>query len=46
VGTVWACALRKPEQVEEAADLMAEWLRSTAAHTEIGEAEVIADEHA
>lgn len=46
VGTVWACALRKPEQVEKAADLLAGWLRSTGAHTEIGEAEAIADEHA
>lgn len=45
VGTVWACALRKPEQVEKAADLSAGWLRSIAAHTEIGEAEVIAYEH-
>lgn len=46
VGRVWACALRKPEQVEKAADLLAGWLPSTAAHTEIGEAEVIADLHA
>ena len=45
VGIVWECALRKPEQVGKAADLLAGWLRSTAAHTEIGEAEVIADEH-
>ncbi len=35
VSTVWECALRKPEQVEAAADLLASWLRCDAAEIEI-----------
>lgn len=46
VATVWECALRKPVQVEMATDHLDGWLRGTAADTEIGEAEVIANEHA
>ena len=37
VSTVWECALRKPEQVEAAADLLASWLRRDVAQIEIPE---------
>ena len=37
VSTVWECALRKPEQVETAADLLASWLRRNVAEIEIPE---------
>lgn len=45
VATVWECALRKPEQVEVAADLLAEWLRCTTDKIEVGESEVFAELH-
>ena len=37
VSTVWECTLRKPEQVEAAADLLASWLRRDVAEIEIPE---------
>ncbi len=37
VATAWECALRKPEQVEAVANLLAKWLRSENADIEIGE---------
>lgn len=46
VATVWECALRRPEQIELAANLLAAWLRSSAAEIEIGETDVIANENA
>ncbi|PSJ57668.1 very short patch repair endonuclease [Pseudaminobacter soli (ex Li et al. 2025)] len=36
VATVWECALRKPEQVETSALLLADWLVSSSAELEIG----------
>ncbi|MEM5472939.1 very short patch repair endonuclease [Hoeflea sp. AS60] len=42
VATVWECALRKSQQVEMAANILAVWLRSSAAEIEIGETDVIA----
>lgn len=43
VAKVWECALRKPEMVETAANLLTSWLRSDAAVIEIGETEVMDD---
>ena len=40
VAIVWECALRKPEQVEMAAGLLADWLLSDSALLEIGEDEL------
>lgn len=37
VATVWECALRKPDQVAAAAELLAVWLRFGGALLEIGE---------
>ena len=42
VAMIWECALRKPEQVDLAADLMAEWLRGNAPEFEIGETDLTA----
>jgi len=42
VATIWECALRKPEQVAVAADLLSTWLRSGTDTLEIGEQEVSA----
>lgn len=44
VATVWDCAVRKPQQVEVAANLLAAWLRSGAAEIEIGETAVVAEQ--
>lgn len=46
VATVWECALRRPEKTALAANLLAAWLRSSAAEIQIGNADVIADENA
>lgn len=46
VATVWECALRRPEETSLAANLLAAWLRSSAAEIQIGNADVIADENA
>lgn len=46
VATVWECALRRPEETTLAANLLAAWLRSSAAEIQIGNADVIADENA
>lgn len=46
VATVWECALRRPEETALAANLLAAWLRSSAAEIQIGNADVIADENA
>jgi DNA mismatch endonuclease (patch repair protein) len=46
VATVWECALRRPEETVLAANLLAAWLRSSAAEIQIGNADVIADENA
>nr|WP_232897359.1 very short patch repair endonuclease [Pontibaca salina] len=45
VATVWECALRRPEETAWAANLLAAWLRSSAAEIQIGNADVIADEN-
>jgi len=45
VATVWECALRRPEETALAANLLAAWLRSSAAEIQIGNADVIADEN-
>ncbi|MGO7215551.1 very short patch repair endonuclease [Rhizobium ruizarguesonis] len=37
LATIWACALRKPHQVAETADLLVNWLRSSSSDLEIGE---------
>ena len=44
VATVWDCAVRKPQQVEFAVNILASWLRSGAAEIEIGETAVVADQ--
>ena len=36
VATVWECALRRPEETALAANLLATWLRSSAAEIQIG----------
>jgi DNA mismatch endonuclease (patch repair protein) len=46
VATVWECALRRPEETALVANLLAAWLRSSAAEIQIGNADVIADENA
>lgn len=46
VGIVWECALRKPERVEMAAQLVAGWLLGSGTKIEIDEAVVIAYDHA
>ena len=46
VATVWECALRRPEETALAANLLAAWLRSSAAEIQMGNADVIADENA
>lgn len=46
VATVWECALRRSEETALAANLLAAWLRSSAAEIQIGTADVIADENA
>ena len=43
VATVWDCAVRKPHQVEVAANLLTAWLRSGTAEIEIGETEMVAE---
>ena len=43
VATVWDCAVRKPQQVEFAVNLLASWLRSGAAEIEIGETQMVAE---
>jgi DNA mismatch endonuclease (patch repair protein) len=40
VATVWACALRKPDQVNVSADLLSAWLRSDERQLQIGDQEV------
>src|SRR5690606_26944754 len=40
VATLWECALRKPKQVELAAELLDKWLRSNDLELEIGEADL------
>ncbi|MBP2443794.1 very short patch repair endonuclease [Rhizobium leguminosarum] len=37
VATVWECALRKPSSVQESAQALVDWLKSTAKELEIGE---------
>ena len=44
VATVWDCAVRRPQQVEFAVNLLAAWLRSGAAESEIGETVVVAEQ--
>jgi DNA mismatch endonuclease (patch repair protein) len=44
VATVWECAVRKPQHLEVAANLLAAWLRSGAAEIEIGETEVVEEQ--
>lgn len=46
VATVWECALRRTDQTAFAANLLAVWLRSSAAEIQIGNADLIADENA
>jgi DNA mismatch endonuclease (patch repair protein) len=41
VSIAWECALRTPEQIETAADLLSSWLRGDAAEFEIGETQII-----
>jgi DNA mismatch endonuclease, patch repair protein len=43
VATVWECALRKPDQVELAAERLAAWLVGKATQLELGGAELISD---
>lgn len=43
VATIWECAVRKPQQVKVAANLLAAWLRGGAAEVEIGETELVAE---
>lgn len=43
VATVWECAVRKPQQVEMASNLLAAWLRGGASKIEISETEVVAE---
>uniref|UniRef100_UPI004047272E very short patch repair endonuclease n=1 Tax=Yoonia sp. TaxID=2212373 RepID=UPI004047272E len=43
VSTVWECAVRKPQQVEVAANLLAAWLGDGASEFEIGETKVVAE---
>lgn len=45
VATVWECALRKPELVQLAANLLAAWLRGDAPELEFGETDLTAVEH-
>lgn len=40
VATVWECALRKPDQVDAAAELLAKWLVSDGQNCEIGRADL------
>ena len=42
VATVWECALRRPERVETATEILAAWLLGTSTATDIGEADVLA----
>lgn len=44
VAIIWECALRKPEHVELAADLLAAWLRNDDPGLEIGQLDVTADQ--
>lgn len=46
VATVWECALRRPAETALAVNLLAAWLRSSAAEIQIGNAVVIAAEDA
>ena len=41
VATIWECALRKPQEVKSAADLLAAWLESRTAELEIGETDLV-----
>ncbi|WP_338048888.1 hypothetical protein [Rhodobaculum claviforme] len=41
---IWECALRKPERVGPATDILIVWLRSSSTEVEIGETDVIAAE--
>lgn len=43
IATVWECALKRPKQVDLAADLVATWLRGDFLDIEIGEMDVVAD---
>ncbi len=43
VVTVWECALRKPEQVEQTTESLAVWLIGKASGIEIGESEFVCD---
>lgn len=45
VATVWECALRKPERVDLAVDLLVTWLHGDAPDVEIGELDVTANKH-
>ena len=45
MATVWECALRKPERVKLAVDLLAAWLQGDAPDVEIGETDVTANKH-
>jgi DNA mismatch endonuclease (patch repair protein) len=40
VATIWECALRKPEQVDAAAERLAAWLVTESDTLELGEREV------
>lgn len=42
VATVWECALRRPERVETATEILAAWLLGTSTAIDIGEADVLA----
>ncbi|SEO14992.1 very short patch repair endonuclease [Palleronia pelagia] len=42
VATIWECALRKPEQVSVATDLLAEWLVTVGDTFRLGENEALA----
>jgi DNA mismatch endonuclease (patch repair protein) len=44
VSTVWECALRKPAEVELAADLLASWLPDDVSEIEIGQMQLIPSE--
>nr|WP_207186581.1 very short patch repair endonuclease [Rhodobaculum claviforme] len=44
VAIIWECALRKPERVGPATDILIVWLRSSSTEVEIGETDVIAAE--
>jgi len=41
VATIWECALRKEQQVETSADILAQWLATESLELEIGESEAV-----